>query len=1098
MSATPYSLRSRLNGQSPSLRTPAGSPGIKTNARSPRKVPSHQSGVALQLQQVIGTTTNSPTGLACCPLTNSYAYCAGAIAVVATILQDGTTTKRYFKSRPNAASLNPSSSYYDTASPSVTPSRRRTSIFASRKTQDADIGRDWQDDGTSQTWTARERIKTVTCVALSQNGKWLAVGESGYNPRVILYCTIEEGLLDTPLSVVSDHTFGLKSVAFSPDSRFLATLGTLNDGFIFVWAINPKSGSLTLHSTNKCTTNINDMIWCGHSLVTIGTRHVKLWSITNAPKSSPSKRFKLRQASEEVASPGPTTLSGRNALLGSLVDCTFTSAVAVDNSTLIVASDEGHLCGVKVSDSSPELSLLKTYDYGLTSISWQASTQQLVLGGRQGISYESFQALATVLRSKTTVDSGRPKSPRKPLRSSSIRRSLGLLQSDSPGVSALACLTQHTVALDSDSNLHLNIVTDGGSHEQLSFACHNDMIQGVQKLGEKCAMGTFFTWSRRGEIRFWDTGGSLLDSKLLPLDQDAIGGDGDENELRVVRHLPSTSGFICGDRFGIVKVVEGSDFKCAWTGRAHGAELTDMSVHDATSLVVTCGRDRMVQLFTADRDGLNLAQTMDDHIGAVNEVKFTKDADKILSCSADRTIVVRERVSRRDEGQGANAYLSARIITLRSTPLSMTLFESSTSLALFASTSDRHVVKVDPLTGTIVETHKVTDPENDDTVALSSICISARSTGVDEACNLLAAYSSTDKSIRVYDADKCLLLARESGHTEGISDICLIETRAPESDRMQRTLVSTGLDGTVMMWNIALSSAAVFTPTNELSQLQAAKAFDLAGTPSKPSSVSLPPLRKVLSKMDVVEFTRSPGTTSPASPRSLSPPRLMRKRSQLALSTTIDEKEEDNIVAAKEAPKREPTASNGRQSEMSPSPPSSVSSKLRRQCSKPELSIEQRAATARRSPSPPAPYAGSPLTTPLRANNSRLRRPPSVPTDLRGQALNQGRRQSMSQTSDFGSMGMATEQACRMLRTYRKKLMASKEELILDELQEELELMSKLVRQRKDKTASGQTPVVRRIKAKAATENDVDELAVLLDRTNMADRSPRQGVEVQC
>jgi hypothetical protein len=90
-------------------------------------------------------------------------------------------------------------------------------------------------------------------------------------------------------------------------------------------------------------------------------------------------------------------------------------------------------------------------------------------------------------------------------------------------------------------------------------------------------------------------------------------------------------------------------------------------------------------------------------------------------------------------------------------------------------------------------------------------------------------------------------------------------------------------------------------------------------------------------------------------------------------------------------------------------------------------------------------------------------------------------------------MGMATEQACRMLRTYRKKLMASKEELLLDELEEELELMIKLVKQRKDKPATG-----RRIQAKAPTESDVDELAVLLDRTNMADRSPRQGVEVQC
>jgi hypothetical protein len=96
-------------------------------------------------------------------------------------------------------------------------------------------------------------------------------------------------------------------------------------------------------------------------------------------------------------------------------------------------------------------------------------------------------------------------------------------------------------------------------------------------------------------------------------------------------------------------------------------------------------------------------------------------------------------------------------------------------------------------------------------------------------------------------------------------------------------------------------------------------------------------------------------------------------------------------------------------------------------------------------------------------------------------------------------MGMATEQACRMLRTYRKKLMASKEDLGLDELEDELELITRLVKERKEKGSGFQTPNAngRRTKAKAATESDVDELVVMLDRTNTADISPRHGVEIK-
>ncbi|RMZ85637.1 hypothetical protein DV737_g582, partial [Chaetothyriales sp. CBS 132003] len=182
---------------------------------------------------------------------------------------------------------------------------------------------------------------------------------------------------------------------------------------------------------------------------------------------------------------------------------------------------------------------------------------------------------------------------------------------------------------------------------------------------------------------------------------------------------------------------------------------------------------------------------------------------------------------------------------------------------LLVSTMDRHITKVEVASGTVIESSKITDPENEDTVALNRIAIIGHRGLAEGDTSLLVGVSSADKSLRVYDADKNLLLTREHGHTEGISDM--------------------------------------------------------------------------------------------------------------------------------------------------------------------------------------------------------LRRPPSVPTDLRGQAMAYGRRQSMNQTSDFGSVVMATEQTCRMLRAYLKKLMGSKEELALDELEVELEKVVKAVREKKGTTA------------KAVTQNDADE-----------------------
>lgn len=92
--------------------------------------------------------------------------------------------------------------------------------------------------------------------------------QTGYNPRVLVFSTAQDALPDVPLSILTDHTFGVQSLAFSPDSQYLATLGSPNDGFLFIWTINLKNGSAKLHSANKCTSFVRDMCWVGHSLVT--------------------------------------------------------------------------------------------------------------------------------------------------------------------------------------------------------------------------------------------------------------------------------------------------------------------------------------------------------------------------------------------------------------------------------------------------------------------------------------------------------------------------------------------------------------------------------------------------------------------------------------------------------------------------------------------------------------------------------------------------------------------------------------------------------------------------------------------------------------
>ena len=1096
MAATPYNLRPRLNGQSPSSRsTPTGSPStFRTGLSSPRKL--QPPPISLQLRHVIGTTTTTPSGLAYCSTTNRYAYCAGSVAVLADVLPDGTTKKRYYRARPTATSLNPPVSHYGGHdSPSSTTSRRRTTLFAPSRQRDFETGlaviRDGETGG-SQTWTARERIKAISCVALSEDGKYLAIGESGYSPRVLLYLlTSDESLTEIPTSIVSDHAIGVKAVAFSPNGKYLATLGNLNDGYVYIWAIDSRNGQLSLVAANKCTTNVCGMTWCGSVLVTAGTRHVKIWTIGETNSTNPKRSSRPRASlMSESPSIGPATLSGRNALLGPLVDCTFTAVIAIDSTTILLTTDAGHLCIFRPHETA-DVQVLKVCDFEVSSIAWQASTKKVILGSRQGLLYESYAELIAAFEASR---SGPPtaRSTRRKFRSSAIRMSIGLQSGKSIGIAAVACLPEHSIALDTDGNLYMETISEESSRPAVFFASHSDLIQGVQRLPFGSSLGSFYTWSRRGELKFWDGEGKMLHNTIVEPSQLDQNSGNNPNELRVARH--NGDQFILGDSFGIIQLFDNTSERVIWTGRAHGGEINDIAVHRPTSLVATCSRDRTVQVFRSKENELQLAQTLDDHIGAVTQVMFSETGERLLSCAADRTVIVRERAERNVSGLESVAYLSQRVVTLKSSPLSMSFTGQD---SVIVSMNDRRLANLDLTAGMVTDSVKLTDPDNDDTVALSTIHFSSRGDCKGELMDLILACSPTDKSIRIYHGKKCTLVTREAGHTEGISDLCLLEDRDKDTGEVVRRLVSTGLDGTIMIWNVSPSAVPVSDTMFEQKSEQIA-ACDLDNTPSKPSPVTLPPLRKVLGKTEVLEFAQAAGLSSPGSPRSLSPPRLNRKQSQLAVSVVAGENMGPTPVVASNENKAIDIAA---QSPVSPI--TAANPRLPRARDTAQSAENGRRRLRTESPSPRwAEPTSTPQHTP-RTNNRKLRRPPSIPNDLRERPSTH-RRQSMSQPHEFGSIGMATEQATRMLKTFRKKLAASKEDIGLEELELELELVLSIIKEKQSNTARKSKSLNGTLrKSKAVTtiqpaESDLNELVVLLDRANLADRTPRKNDVDEC
>jgi WD40 repeat protein len=84
----------------------------------------------------------------------------------------------------------------------------------------------------------------------------------------VLIFSLQNGSSDIPLAILNGHCFGVSAIAFSPDGKYLASLGAPQDGFLYVWSINQRTGAAKLHSSGKCITNIRQMLWLGNSVVT--------------------------------------------------------------------------------------------------------------------------------------------------------------------------------------------------------------------------------------------------------------------------------------------------------------------------------------------------------------------------------------------------------------------------------------------------------------------------------------------------------------------------------------------------------------------------------------------------------------------------------------------------------------------------------------------------------------------------------------------------------------------------------------------------------------------------------------------------------------
>ena len=268
---------------------------------------------------------------------------------------------------------------------------------------------------------------------------------------------------------------------------------------------------------------------------------MKIWRV-GLPSSPTKRRLAADAGTLSAESPGPKAFSGRNCILGSLIDATFTAAAAISDDKAILGTSQGDVCLLDDTKDAPQIIRVARLPFGVQSVYCDHGESRLWIGGSRG-HLEAFP-----------LDD--LKSPCEP---NSTRQDELAPTSDSSFV-AIGAVGSHLVTVDSDHIIEVKEkdVEKGTSKENRilkRLPAHESAVLGVCSLlhWPSRGFGDILTYSARGTALFWALDGTCRGSIDLPLGQVNDTFSYDPNEIKTTVASNSEEILLVGDKFGLVR-----------------------------------------------------------------------------------------------------------------------------------------------------------------------------------------------------------------------------------------------------------------------------------------------------------------------------------------------------------------------------------------------------------------------------------------------------------------------------------------------------------------------------------------------------------------
>ncbi|XP_012575368.1 uncharacterized protein [Cicer arietinum] len=677
------------------------------------------------------------------------------------------------------------------------------------------------NSGTQSHLMASNRLpKPLSCVALPQDGRFVAAGEAGNQSSVLVWDS-------STLSIVSElkgHLYGVACICFSPNGKHLVSVG----GYIYLW--DWRSGALItkLQATSSCST-ISSVTFSSDAkiIVTAGKKHLKFWTLESSRKTQQNGGM---SRTARTASP---SIHEKLAKLSIQKESSFTSIASSvwSNSSDDIRKQAGGLFPIYTLTDSGILYLIHS---GLSvrksvilkvqkAFALSTSRKLIACACNNGtvLLYTpvSLEYMGSILYSKANKFHEENNTVCNALFSEQNFQQLPALPD------AVACqfsALEKLVVIYRDHSLYiwdihdLNQVTKCFllvSHSSCiwdikNLCCENMHDPSLACTAKGCPGGvSFATCSADGTIRLWDISlqsdlsedaeelkNELLGSSCLvsagTFERDAVKVDLTSQEFRSLAVSSDGKYLAAGDCKGNLYIynLQTSDYTC-FQG-AHDAEILTLSFTLSTQSIsgeiakgsyflASGGRDCIIHLYDVGRN-FDLIGIIDDHSAAVTSIKISSDNCRILSCSADSFLVLHDVVI------GDNGYKILRQHRQKASQ-SGTVYDMAVDLTcetVVTVGQDKKIKTFNMATQRLIRSY------NGDKFFGEPIKVI-----MDPSCTYVVC-SFSNKSICIYDFMTGEMVAKATGHAEIVTGVIFL----PDC----KHIVSVDGDGCVFVWKLPI------------------------------------------------------------------------------------------------------------------------------------------------------------------------------------------------------------------------------------------------------------------------------------------------------